>query len=359
MNTDSKTRGGNLFRKIGNMIRLFNTYVSTKSRIIIKNVVIILFTFIVVFVAVSAVVFWFVRKGPPEVTVPKVTDKDLIDGLIILQKKNLNVIIDPRYFSEYSKNIIVEQTPEAGSIVREGKDIKLIVSKGPIISIVEDYTGKTIAYVQNRLQEIFSFQGKTIKIGNITNVISEQPQGTIIGQYPPPNTPITNVENIDLVISKGKEILAFRLKNYVGESVNEVMQLFALRGILVQIVTEEIIDPSKNGIILAQEPQQETLVNRNDMVTFHVGYLPSEREKDKLYARVLNFDVPSDLGEVNVRIVVQDRIGEREIYNAENIGGDSISIPFKSYSNTTVYIYITIFTPVIATRRITVIPSVC
>lgn len=340
MNSYLKSNGSGFFWKIGNAFRIFNHYVIAKSQIAIKNIIFVFLTFIIVFVAIAALVFWAVRKGPPEVTVPKVTEQELIEGLIILQKKKLKSIVDPRYFSEYPKNVIVEQSPEAGSIVREGKDIKLIVSKGPIISIVEDYSGKTIAYVQNRLQEIFSFQGKTIRIGNITQVISEQPQGTIIGQYPPPNTPITNVENIDLVISKGKEIQAFRLKNYVGESVEEVMQNLALRGVLVHVVTEEVIDPSQNGIILAQDPPVDTLINRNDTVTFQVGYLPSEIEKEKLYARVLNFDVPSDLEGVDVRIVVKDRIGEREIYNAENIGGDSISIPFNSYSNTTVYIYI-------------------
>ncbi len=340
MSHSSIEQGQRFFRKVGNMFHIFKEYVSTNTSIIIKNIVIILFVFLIVFIAVSVFVFWLIRKGPPEVTVPKVTEKELIESLIILQKKNLDILIDPRYFSEYQKNIVVEQIPKAGSIVREGKDIKLIVSKGPIISIVEDYTGKTMAYVQNRLQEIFSFQGKTIKIGNITYVISEQPQGTIIGQYPPPNTPITNVENIDLVISKGKEIQAFRLNDYTGQNVNEVMQLLALRGVLVRIVTEEVTDPAKNGLILQQEPGQDTLVSRNDMVTFHVGYLPSEKEKEKLYARVLNFDVPQDLENVVIRIVVKDRIGEREIYNAENSGSDSISIPFKSYQNTTVYIYI-------------------
>ncbi len=320
--------------------RIFNSYRGINSKLIVRNIIILLIIFIIVFFLVSFTTFWFVRKGPPEVTVPKITGKDLIEGLIILQKKNLRAIIDPRYFSDETKNIIVEQIPKAGSIVRERKDIKLIVSKGPIISIVEDYTGKTITFVQNRLQEIFSFQGKTIKIGNITYVVSEYPHGTIVGQFPAPNTPITNVDKIDLVISKGKEILAFELMDYTGENVGEVMQLLALRGVLVHIITEEIIDPSQNGIIISQEPPEGTIVKRNDSVTFHVGYLPSEEERDKLYARVLNFDVPAFIDQARVRIIVQDRIGEREIYNAENKSGDSISIPFKSYSNTTVYIYV-------------------
>jgi beta-lactam-binding protein with PASTA domain len=150
------------FGKVGNVFHIFKDYIATNTSIIIKNIVIILFVFLIVFIAVSAVVFWLIRKGPPEVTVPKVTEKELIDSLLILQKKNLNVLIDPRYFSEHQKNIVVDQIPKAGSIVREGKDIKLIVSKGPIISIVEDYTGKTMAYVQNRLQEIF-FSGQDDK----------------------------------------------------------------------------------------------------------------------------------------------------------------------------------------------------
>jgi beta-lactam-binding protein with PASTA domain len=322
------------------LFRLFRDRVETNSKIVVRNVALLIIVFICAFLAVALVTFLALRKGPPEVAVPKVTNKDLIEGLIILQKKNLRAVIDPRYFSDQPKNTIVEQVPKAGSVVRERKDIKLIVSKGPIISIVEDYTGMTITFVQNRLQEIFSFQGKTIKIGNVTQVASDYPEGTIVGQYPPPDTPITNVDTIDLIVSKGREIYTFQLQDYTGQKVDEAMKLLALRGILVHIITEEILDPSMNGIIISQDPLPETVIHRNNTVTFTVGYLPSEEEKEKLYARVLNFDVPDDIEGAEIRIVVKDRIGEREIYRAENSGGDTISVPFKSYTNTTIYIYL-------------------
>lgn len=331
---------GDFFKRIKSVFRIFNNYVVTNSRLIIRNVIIILLLSAVVLVTVSILVFIFVRRGPPEVSVPKVAGKDLIEGLLILQKKKLNSTIDPRYFSDREKGIIVEQDPKPGSSVREGKSIKLVVSKGPIISIVEDYTGKTVAFVQNRLQEIFSFQGKTIKIGTVSTIASDEPAGTIIGQSPPPNTPITNVDTIDLVVSKGPEIQAFYIGNYVDQNINDVMQLLALRGVLVNVIPEDTNDPTQNGIIIAQEPPEGTIVKKNETVTFYVGYLPSEKEKEKLYARVLNFDVPKDLENPRVRIVVKDKIGEREIYSEENKGGDSLSIPFRSYSNTTVYIYI-------------------
>ena len=328
---------------ISNFFQLFKDYVTAHTAIIIRNVIIVLLLFTIVSVGVSFVVFMIFRKGKPEVSVPNVTGKELINGLIDLQKKKLHVFIDPRYFSNYPKNIIVEQQPKPGSVVREGRDIKLVVSKGPIISIIEDYTGKTLAYVRNRLQEIFSFQGKNIEIGNITYVSSDAPKGTVVGQYPPPNTPIGSVDKIDLIISHGKEVEAFYLKNYVGKDINDVMQKMALRGVLIHVVPENVEDPQKNGIILAQEPQEGTMVKRNETVTFHVGYLPSEMQKDKLYARVVNFDLPPNLEggkEVNVRIVVKDKAGERQVYNAKNKGGDSLSIPFKSYSPTTIYIYV-------------------
>ncbi len=340
MGPGSKSGNGGLFLKTNNMFRLFNRYIATNSKLVIRNIIFILLIFIVVFGLVTTFVFWFLQKGPPEVTVPNITGTELMEGLLILQKKKLNAFIDPRYFSEHAANVVVEQNPKAGSIVREGKGIRLIVSKGSIVSIVEDYTGKTNAYVQNRLQEIFSFQGKTIKLGNTTFVTSEEPQGTIIGQFPPPNTPITNVDTIDLVISAGKEIKSFTLKDLAGKKITDVMELLALTGVLVSVITEDIMDPSRSRLIISHSPGECTVVRRGDNVTITVGYLPSEREREKLYARVLNFEVPAGLEKTDIRIVVADRIGEREIYNAENNGGDNISVPFKSYSNTTVYIYV-------------------
>jgi beta-lactam-binding protein with PASTA domain len=142
------------------------------------------------------------------------------------------------------------------------------------------------------------------------------------------------------VISAGKEIKAFNLNDLAGEKITDVMELLALRGVLVSVIAEDILDPSQNGLIISHDPGEGAVITRGDTVTITVGYLPSEQEREKLYARVLNFDVPVELEIADIRIVVADRIGEREIYNAENIGGDNISVPFKSYSNTTVYIYV-------------------
>jgi beta-lactam-binding protein with PASTA domain len=329
-----------VFLRFEKYFQLFKTYVIDNSNIAIRNLLVVLGIFIVMSAIIGSIVFSFVRKGPPEVTVPKITGEDLVDGLIILQRKRLGAVIDPRFFSDHAKNTIVEQNPEAGSIVREGKNIRLIVSKGSIISIVEDYTGKTVTYVENRFQEIFSFQQKTLKIGNVAYVASSFPPGTIMGQYPPANTPIGDVESVDLIVSRGKEVQAFVLAAYVGKNINDVMELLALRGILVNIVAENVTNPIENGIIISQDPPEGAIAGRNDSVTFHVGYLPSEKEKEKLYARVLNFDMPADAADAAVKIVVKDKVGEREIYKAKNNGGDSLSIPFKSYSGTDVYIFI-------------------
>ncbi len=329
-----------VFRNINKYLKIFKDYVEKNTKIIIRNVVLIFFLAVSTLVIVGFGVFWITRKGPPEVVVPNISGKNLMEALLVLQKKGLGVTIDPRYFTDFPEYTIVDQEPKPGSIVRQGRKVKLIVSKGPIISIVEDYTGKTVNYVRSRLQEIFSFQGKSIQIGKITYVTSDLPEGTIVAQYPPPNTPIGSVDKIDLVVSKGKELQAFYLENYTGRFVDEVMEILALRGVIVNVITEEVMNPDMNGRILSQEPEPGTVVKRNDTVTFHVGYLPSEKEKEKLYARVLNFDIPADREKVNVKIAVKDRIGEREIYNAENKGGESISVPFKSYTNTRVFIYL-------------------
>ena len=336
-----KTSKGGFLKRAGNPFRLFKDYLITHSRLIIRNVVIVIAVSLVVFIAVGLLVFRLMWQGPPEVAVPNITGKDLIGGLIALQNSNLHAVVDPRFFSDSEKNTIVEQNPKPGSIVREGKDVRIIVSKGPIISVIEDYTGMTVVFVRNRLQEIFSFQGKTIQIGKISTLASDSPRGTIVSQYPPPNTPIAEVDAIDLVVSKGREVSIVQLADYTYENIKEVMETLALKGILVHVVPEEVDDPEQDGIILAQEPPEGTLVSRNETVTFYVGYLPTERQKDTLSERVIEFEVPVDVeDEAVVRIVVQDRIGEREIYHEENMAGDLLTIPFKSYSNTTAFIYV-------------------
>ena len=82
------------------ILRIFKDSAIKNSRVVSRNIIILIVIFIAAFFAVTLTTFLFIRKGPPEVAVPKVTNKDLIEGLLILQKKNLRVIIDPRYFSD-------------------------------------------------------------------------------------------------------------------------------------------------------------------------------------------------------------------------------------------------------------------
>jgi beta-lactam-binding protein with PASTA domain len=79
-------------------------------------------------------VFFSALKGAEQTMVPDVRGKPLIESLLELQQKELYPRIEVRYASQTPvRGIVLEQDPIAGTIVKAGRRIRLVVSRGPEI----------------------------------------------------------------------------------------------------------------------------------------------------------------------------------------------------------------------------------
>ncbi len=135
----------------------------------------------------------FVEGGTPDVT-----GEHLQVATIKLETSGLLV---GKVTREYSEDVpaeyVISQNPRAGTSVKEGTEIDLVVSKGPEPFELPDFTGETLANVRQRLVQ----QG--LREGTITREKSEALPGTVIGQEPPPGTPVQKGDRINLVVSEG------------------------------------------------------------------------------------------------------------------------------------------------------------
>jgi len=87
---------------------------------------------LVIFVGIIAVsVFFYAVHGEEQTMVPDVTGKELTEALLELQVKELYPRLQLRYSqTSRDKGFILEQEPKPGTIVKAGRRIRLIVSRG-------------------------------------------------------------------------------------------------------------------------------------------------------------------------------------------------------------------------------------
>ena len=103
--------------------------------------------------AVAAISFFAALRGAEQTMVPEVRGKDLVEALLELQQKELYPRIDLRYSGAAAdKGRVLEQSPRAGSIVKAGRRIRLVVSQGMVLSAVGDYVGRNVEDIRMELQ---------------------------------------------------------------------------------------------------------------------------------------------------------------------------------------------------------------
>ena len=108
---------------------------------------------------------------------------------------------------------IISQYPEAGSRVKKGRKIAVVVSKGKEISIIPDVRNITERQARIKLKKA----GFTL--GRIRKVYSkERPVDVVINAFPKSGTTTSREIEVDLFVSKGQKPTHAEVPNLVGES---------------------------------------------------------------------------------------------------------------------------------------------
>ena len=167
---------------------------------------------------VSGLIAFFVAvRGEEETLIPNVVAEDLLAAISMLQEKSLAPRVEGRVSSDHDKWTVIEQEPEAGTLVKAGRPVLLVVSRGPIIDRVGDYVGRDLDEVRLELQTVFASYRELIKIKEpVARVSDAAAAGTILAQNPAPETPIDGVVVLELVVSKGPMGDLIELQNYVN-----------------------------------------------------------------------------------------------------------------------------------------------
>ncbi|MEW6117278.1 MAG: PASTA domain-containing protein [Nitrospirota bacterium] len=117
------------------------------------------------------------------VTVPDVRGREMIEANDLLRRKGLYIRLEGEDYDSYvHQGSIIRQDIPPDSKVKEGREIGVVLSKGPRVQYVPDVVGQTIDRAESLLSE------KGIRIGKIIYVHSDKtPRSVILAQRPETN----------------------------------------------------------------------------------------------------------------------------------------------------------------------------
>lgn len=117
------------------------------------------------------------------VDVPDLKGKGMVEANRLLKEKGLYIRLEgEEHDASVPEGSIVRQDVPSGNKVKEGREIKIVVSKGPRVKYVPDVVGLTLSEAEAQLMS------KKIHIKRIVHVHSDKaPRDTILAQRPEAN----------------------------------------------------------------------------------------------------------------------------------------------------------------------------
>ena len=221
-----------------------------------KLFVVLIVGMFLLMVLIGLLTFLLSLKGSEQVMVPALEGKDLIPALIELQEKELYPRLQVRYSSDYEKGLVLEQKPAAGSSVRLGRRVTLVVSRGPVIDRVEDYVGEKLDDVRVHLQSVFATSRALLRIKEpISYVFDESPAGTILAQKPPADKPLDELTELELVVSRGPRGEMVSVQDYANLRFQDAIAELASANIPFTFTVRRAQGQEKSGVVVAQTPE--------------------------------------------------------------------------------------------------------
>ncbi|MCD6121970.1 MAG: PASTA domain-containing protein [Spirochaetales bacterium] len=308
-----------------------------------RNLKVTVFLFVTVFtlmVVAGIIAFSLSVKGAEETLVPNIVGKDIISGLVDLQSKELYPKIQVRYSSDYKKGTIIQQIPNPGSTVKAGRQVTLIISKGPIIDKVEDYIGQNIGDVRIHLQTLFASHKALLKIKEDSVMYrfdDKSPPGTILEQKPEPGTPISDVTYLEFVVSRGPRGEYIEIPDYTDMPFQQVILDLAGKNIPFVFTVHDAKNDEGKGIVVSQSPKAKSAVSYGTVVQLEMTK-PMVLGKNNVFG-VFKHILPDYPIFVDIRLDAVSSEGTRTILKMKHPGGP-LSVPYIVPSDAEIVLYI-------------------
>ena len=201
-----------------------------------------------------------VSSGPGTAPVPQVKGLSVPEATKLIQKAGFDVQLKQKFSKSVAKGDAAGTDPGAGAQVRRGTTVTLFVSKGANQVAVPSVVGLTRESAR-----------ATIRDAGLQPEIAERddpaPAGQVLEQDPPAGTMVDKKSPVRITLSTGH----FQIQDVRGLTRTKATKVLRKQGLSVQVVQQPTTNPSKNDIVLSQDPPNGSTVSRGDVVTITIG----------------------------------------------------------------------------------------
>ncbi len=153
---------------------------------------------------------WVIKGG--EVTVPDLEQQNVVNVLKHLNGLGLRLEIEGQEFHpQIPASHIISQRPAGGSLIKTGRKVRVVLSKGSQLVEVPALTGKSWYQVQTTLRK------SGLGVGLLSRVHTADPAQQILSQSPVAGASIRRGGKVNLLISQGPAPAFYLMPDLIGQ----------------------------------------------------------------------------------------------------------------------------------------------
>lgn len=268
--------------------------------------------------------------GGASVIVPPLENLTVRDAGIALEKLKLTLAPNPE--QEFSDKVeegkIIRQTPTAGSTLKEGKEVAVVVSKGADKAEFPDLLSR--AFTKDQAIYMLQTAGFTAIPTIEERPGQDVPEGVVVAQDPAPKTPWPKSGPIHLTVSGGPLVQTIPMPNIVGWGVEDAQKEIKDKKLVWGSVSSEPSNIYPPNVVISTTPKANEPIAQGSEVTVVIsrGPGPVARELDQrmILANLLHA-VPNDGKTHNVAIKLNDSQGQHEVWQGNYQVGMTEGVP--------------------------------
>jgi serine/threonine-protein kinase len=290
-------------------------------------------TEVIIVVMITAAAFYFALNWTigaivhkrSEVLVPQLSGKSLSQTMDILYPLKLGLMKEgEEYNSQVPPGTIMRQGPAAGMTVREGKIIKVTLSKGSDLIFVPDVRGQTL-----KIAEMF-LRRNNFEVGGRNMFHSLRfAKDEVMWQSLEPNSIAEKSVTVDLSISLGPPPEGILLMpDFTGKNAASFTEWADKHKLNYEIKETQETGPANT--VSSQQPTPDTVITYDLQIkVFIFGAAGQHAQRTLPATDTFHYEVPQGGREVNVKVVLIDAEGEHQIFSGMQAPGSKIDIPLN------------------------------
>lgn len=187
------------------------------------------------------------------------------------EEKGLQIeMMGTAYSEDKPEGVILSQTPLAGTQIKSGRIVQVVLNEAPEAQLLPDVTGKTL----EEAKVILENAGLTL--GRVDEAQDATEKGLVFRQVPAANSAYESGQVVDLLVSLGPEQTIVPMPDLVGKSQADAIALLKSVGLNYGAIETGYSDTVAKDLVMTQSIPTGTEVKVGALVNLTISQGPED-----------------------------------------------------------------------------------